>query len=157
MSFNLKTYKCVRIRHYFKKVNFFFFYHGTCLNEASWIKIKQILSKEELKYLRAVNTLIVKSVKNSIFKNLTFIVQGPIMLLHTSKTKLVLKKLDSLNAWTSFLCLKLNNKLYSKRQITNLKELSYFENMCLFYNCIKFLVRMPYNNLKNKKTIQISK
>ena len=157
MSFNLKTYKCVRIKHYFKKINFFFFYHGTCLNDTNWIKIKQLLSKEELKYFKAVNTLMVKSVKNSIFKNLTLIIHGPILLLHTGNTKLILKKLNSLNSWMSFLCLKLNNKIYSKKQITNLKEFSYFESVSTFHNCIKFLVRMPYYKLKNKKTIQISK
>jgi len=35
MDFNLKTYKHFKIKHYLRKKKFFFFYHGTFLNNES--------------------------------------------------------------------------------------------------------------------------
>jgi hypothetical protein len=157
MSFNLKIYKRLKIKYYFKKINFFFFYHGTSLNNIDWIKIEQLLNKNELKYFRVFNTLIINMLKNSIFKNLTVLMHGPILLLNTNNTKLIVKKLENMSLWISLLCLKLNTKIYSKKQIKNLKKLSYIENVFFFFNSMQLLIKMPYYKFKNKKVIQISK
>ena len=157
MSFNLKIYKRLKIKYYFKKINFFFFYHGTSLNNIDWIKIEQLLNKNELKYFRIFNTLMISMLKNSIFKNLTVLMHGPIILLNTNNTKLTLKKLENISSWINLLCLKLNTKIYSKKQIKNLKKLSYIENVSLFFNSMQLLIKMPYYKFKNKKVLQISK
>ena len=157
MSFNLKIYKRLKIKYYFKKINFFFFYHGTFLNSIDWIKIEQLLNKNELKYFRIFNTLMINMLKNSIFKNLTILMHGPIILLNTNNTKLSLKKLENMSPWMSLLCLKLNTKIYSKKQIKNLKKLSYIENISLFFNSMQLLIKMPYYKFKNRKALQISK
>lgn len=157
MGFNLKTYKRLKIRHYFKKINLFFFFHGTCLNNANWVKVEQLLNEKELRYLRIMNTLLVAILKHSIFKNLTVLIHGPILLLHINNAKSIIKKLNSINLWVSLLCLKLNNKIYSSKQISNLNKLSYSENVCLFYNSMRFIIKMPYYKFKNEKIIQMSK
>lgn len=157
MEFNLKTYKHLKIKYYFKKINFFFFFHGTSLNSINWTKIEQLLNKDDLKYFRVFNTLMITLIKNSIFKNLTILIHGPILLLHTNNTRLTLKKLNNISLWISLLCLKLNNKVYSKKQIKKLKRLSYLENVHLFYNSMQFIIKMPYYKLKNKKVMQLSK
>lgn len=153
MSFNLKTYKCLKIKHYFKRINLFFFIHGTCLNNTNWIKTEQLLSKEELKYVRILNTLMIATVKISIFKNITSVIQGPLLILHLGNARSILKKLDSSNLKISLLFLKLNTKIYSEKQIKNLKELSYIKNVSLFYNSIRFVIKKPYYKFKSKKSI----
>jgi hypothetical protein len=157
MSFNLKFYKRLKIQYYFRKINFFFFYHGTSLNSIDWIQIEQLLNKNELKYFRMTNTLMINILKDSIFKNLHVLIHGPIILLNTNNTKLIVKKLENMSTWISLLCLKLNTKIYSKKQIKNLKTLSYIENIFLFFNSMQLLVKMPYYKLKNRKVLQISK
>ena len=157
MSFNIKTYKRLKIEHYFKKRNFFLFFHGTCFNNVNWIKVEQLFNEKELKYLRVINTLLVATLKYSIFKNLAVLVHGPILLLHINNAKSIIKKLNSADIWVNLLCLKLNNKIYSSKQITNLSKLSYSENIYSFYTSMKFILRMPYYKLNNKKVIQISK
>jgi ribosomal protein L10 len=151
MDFNLKTYKCLKIKYYFKKINFFFFFHGTSLNSTNWVKVEQLLNKDELKYFRVLNTLLINVLNNSIFKNLIILIHGPIVLVHTNSTKLIFKKFYNISPWISLLGLKLNNKIYSKKQIKTLKKLSYVENVYGFYNSIQFFTKMPYSKFRNKK------
>ena len=153
MNFNLKTYKRLKLRQYFKKVNLFFFFHGACLNSMNWAKIEQTLSEEELQYLRILNPLLIATINDSIFKNLATMINGPMLLLHRGNAGLIVKKLNSINLRMSLLCLKLNNKLYSKKQTKGLKALSYNENVSLFHNSMKFVIKMPYYKLKNKKIV----
>jgi ribosomal protein L10 len=157
MSFDIKAYKRLKIKHYLKKINLFFFFHGACLNTTNWIKVEQVLNEKELKYFWIINTLTSTLIKNSIFKNLTSIIHGPILLLHMGNAKLILKKFNSINLWISLLCLKLNNNIYSNRQIKKLDTLSYTENVYFFYNSMQSIVKIPYSKLKNKKVIRISK
>jgi ribosomal protein L10 len=157
MDFNLKTYKCLKIKYYFKKINFFFFFHGTSLNSTNWVKVEQLLNKDELKYFRVLNTLLINVLNNSIFKNLIILIHGPIVLVHTNSTKLIFKKFYNISPWISLLGLKLNNKIYSKKQIKTLKKLSYVENVYGFYNSVQFFTKMPYSKFRNEKIAQISK
>jgi hypothetical protein len=78
-------------------------------------------------------------------------------LLHIGNAKSILKKFNSINLWISLLCLKLNNNIYSSRQIKNLNTLSYTKNVYLFYSSMQFVVKMPYRRFKNRKVMQISK
>ena len=107
--------------------------------------------------MRVINTLLIKTLTHSIFRNLAVLVHGPILLLKISNAKSVIHKLNSINLWVSLLCLKLNNKIYSSKQIRNLNKLSYIENVYSFYNCMQLVVKMPYYKFKNKKITQISK
>lgn len=157
MNFNLKTYKRLKLRQYFKKVNLFFFFHGACLNSMNWAKIEQTLSEEELQYLRILNPLLIATINDSIFKSLATMINGPMLLLHRGNTRLIVEKLNSVNLRMSLLCLKLNNKLYSKKQIKGLKTLSYNENVFLFHNSMKFVIKMPYHKFRSRKIIEVSK
>lgn len=151
MDFNLKAYKRSRIKHYFKKKNFFFFFHGTSLNSENWIKIEQAFVNHELKYFRILNKLMIKTLKNSIFKNLVVLIHGPIILLNNPNKKLTFKELESINPFISLLGFRLNNKIYSRKQIKNLKKMSYIENISIFHNSIKTFTKLPYWKFKNKK------
>jgi len=159
MDFNLKTYKCFRIKHYLKTVNFFFFFQGTSVNNESWIKIEQGFVNHELKYYRILNKLMINTLKNSVFKNVIVLIHGPIILLNNDHngTKLTFKELENINPLINLLGLRLNNKIYSKKQIKNLKRISYVENIYSFHKSMKTFVTQPYYKLKSKKTLSISK
>ncbi len=77
--------------------------------------------------------------------------------MHTNNTKLAVKKFYNISPWISLLSLKLNNKIYSKKQIKTLKKLSYVENVYGFYNSVQFFTKMPYSKFRNEKIAQISK
>ena len=157
MDFSLKTYRRLKIKYYLKTINFFFFFHGASLNNESWIKTEQTLVKNKLKYYRVFNTLMIRTLKCSIFKNLTTLLHGPIVLINTDNVELTLKKLKNINPLINLLCLKLNNKIYSKKQIKNIKKLSYIENVSIFHKSMKTLIKMPYYKFKSKKLLLISK
>jgi len=157
MDFNLKTYKRFKIKHYFKTINFFFFFHGTFLNNENWIKIEQGFVTHELKYVRVLNKLMINTLKNSIFKNLVVLIHGPIILLNNVNVKLTFKELENINPLISLLGFKLNNKVYSRKQIKNLKRMSYFENISIFHNSMKTFTKLPYCKFKSKKALTVSK
>ena len=156
MDFNLKTYKYFRIKNHFKTIKFFFFFHGTSLNNESWIKIEQILVSHELQYFRILNKLMINILKNSIFKNVITIIHGPIILLNSSNNELTFRELEDISPLIDLLGFKLNNKVYSKKQIKSLTRMSYLENFYGFHNSIKGLTKMPYYKLKSEKVLQIS-
>jgi len=159
MDFNLKNYKRFKIKYYLKTVNFFFFFHGTSLNNENWIKIEQSFVINKLKYIRVLNKIMINILKNSILKNLVVLIHGPILLLSINKnnSKLTFKKLENISPLINFLGFKLNNKIYSKEQVRNLKKMSYFENVYIFHNSMKTFTKMPYYKFKTKKTVLLSK
>jgi len=159
MDFNLKTYKRFKIKHYFRTKDFFYFFHGTSLRNENWINTEQEFTRHELKYVRILNKLMINVLRGSIFRNLVVLMHGPILLLNNKSnfSKLTFEELESINPLISFLGCKLNNKIYSKKQIRNLKRVSYIENVSIFHSSLKNLTRMPYSRFENKKVLQISK
>ena len=97
--------------------------------------------------------------RNSIFKNIISIINGPILMVQTnnSKVQIGFKELFNVSSWVRLLGLKLNNKIYSRNQVQNLTKISYLENFRNFHNSIKTFGKMPYYVFKNKKIFLISK
>ncbi len=157
MSFNLKDYKWLKIKYYFKKVNFFFFFHNPALDNENWVKVEQAFFNSKLQYYRVFNSLILNVLKVSIFKNLATLIHGSIILLNSKIDKLTLKKITDNAVIINFLCLKLNNKIYSSKQIKNLVEFSYEKNIYLFYKMLNGFVKKPYFTLKKISIRTISK
>lgn len=147
------------MKHYLKAVNFFFFFQGTSVDSENWIKIEQGFANYELRYYRILNKLMSNTLKSSIFKNLVVLIHGPIILLSSenNNAKLTFKELESINPLINLLGVRLNNKIYSKKQIKNLKKMSYSDNICIFHKSMKTLTKLPYFKLKNKKILPISK
>lgn len=159
MDFNLKTYKYFRIKHYLKEINFFFFFQVAPVDNENWIKIEQSFVSHELKYYRILNKLMIVALKSSVFKNVTVLIHGPIVLLNNNNnnTKLTFKELENINPLINLLGFRLNNKIYSKKQIKNLRKISYLENIYIFHEYIKVFTKLPYHKLKSQKTLRISK
>ena len=159
MDFNLKTYKCSRIKQYFKTSNFFFLSQGTSSYHENWIKIEQILVGYGLKSYRILNKLMITTLKNSMLKNVLVLTHGPIILLTNNDNNITVtfKELDNINPLINLLGFGLNNKIYFKKQIKNLKKMSYLENVSLLHKSMRTVIKIPYYKFKIKKLLSISK
>ena len=159
MDFNLKTYKSSKIKHYFKSSNFFFLFQGTSLYTENWIKIEQILVGYELKSYRILNKLMITTLKNSMLRNALMITHGPIILLinNYNNSKLTFKELGNINPLINLLGFGLNNKIYFKKQIKNLKKMAYIENVSFLHKSMKTVIKIPYYKFRVRKTLSISK
>ncbi len=157
MDFKLKTYKHFKIKHYLRKENFFFFYQGTFLKNESWIKIEQALIMHQLKYFRIFNKLMINLLKKSIFKNVTTLIHGPIMILNSNNAKLTFTKLNNISSFVCLLGVRLNYKIYCKNQIKKLRKVTYLANFSILHDFIKTFIKMPYYKFKPKKRSSISK
>ncbi len=157
MDFNLKTYKHFRIKRYLRKKRFFFLFHGSTLKSKNWIKIEQTLASYQLRYFRVLNKLVVNILKNSIFKNLIILIHGPVILLNSNNVKLSVKNLKDISPFLCLLGVRLNYRIYSTKQIKNLKKMSYFENFLILHNSMQTCIKIPYYKFKNKKTLLMSK
>lgn len=151
MDFTLKAYKRFKIKVYLKKKKFFFFFHGTSLKSENWIKIEQTLVNQKIKYSRILNKLMIYLLKKSIFNNLITLTHGPIILLRSNSIELAFSKLENINPFIYLLGVILNHKIYYKKQIKNLKNLSYLKNVLILYNTIKTFTKRLYYNLKSTK------
>ena len=157
MDFNLKTYKCFKIKRYFKTIHFFCFFHGTSISNENWVKIEQIFANNGLTYFRILNKIMINTLSNSIFKNLTLLIHGPIILLNSNNANLTFKELENINPSMKLLGFRLNNRVYSKKQVEKLKKLSYLENISGFHNSLKVFTKIPYYKFKSKKLTSLSK
>ena len=99
----------------------------------------------------------INTLKNSIFKNLIVLIHGPIILLNTNNVNLTFKELENINPLIRLLGFRINNNVYSKKQIKNLKNLSYIENISVFHNSMKTFTKISYYTFTSKKTVPISK
>merc|ERR1712087_783313 len=140
-----------------KKKNFFFFFHGTSLKNENWIKIEQTLVNQKLKYHKILNKLMIYLLKKSIFNNLITLTHGPTILLRSNSIELAFSKLENINPFIYLLGVILNHKIYYKKQIKNLKNLSYLKNVSIFYNTIKIFTKMLYYNFRSRKKTLVSK
>ena len=155
MQFNLKRYKFKKIEYFFKNQPIFFLYNSTNLNFKNWIKIEQSLKKNNFKSYKIYNTLMKTFIKNSIFFNLTPLINGSIILVYTNnKNDINIQKILNIHPLFTFLCLKFNKSIYSKDQVKNMTILNYFKNMKILNQSLKKTIKYPYLKLnKNRNNV----
>ena len=153
MYFNLKTYKLLKIKHFIKTKRILFFFHGISTNNKSWVKIEQTLINHGLHYYRIYNSIATNTLNNSIFKSLISLINGPVILINdrdSKKLSITPKKLKKIKFPMHLLCLKLNDKVYTKKQINKLTKLTYVENVSELHNALLNITKIPYFKLKKK-------
>lgn len=101
----------------------------------------------------------ITTLKNSMLRNALMITHGPIILLtnNYNNSKLTFKELGNINPLINLLGFGLNNKIYFKKQIKNLKKMSYIENVSFLHKSMKTVIKIPYYKFRVKKTLSISK
>lgn len=134
MKFRLKEYKITKTKDYFETNPLFFFFNGINQNSNNWVKTEQKLKNQNLNYYKACNKTSKKIVKNSIYKNLNpTITNITFFIKPTFNNVLIAKNLFFDLEMFIFLALKLNNKIYSFKQLKYLNSLDYHNGKILLY------------------------
>ena len=150
MKFDLKIYKNRKIKDNFKTTSLFIFYHTTSLNVTNWLKIDQDLFKIKLSYYRFYTNLANNAIKNSIFKGLIKLLSGPVLFVKIKKElNFPLKSFTNINPFLTFLCIRLNNRVYSLSQLKKFKNFNFFQNMIILQNFLKTILKLPYRFFRN--------
>lgn len=155
MKFGLKDYKLQKIVTCFKKEPLVFVFNISNTNSKNWLKVEQTLHKYDMKCVKISNSLSKKSLENSIFKNINIMLNGNVCLIHSKNPKnmpVLLQEIIKLDPTLTFLGVKLNNKIYSESQILKIFSLDYSQNVKVFNNSLKRLLKFPYQKLKKKES-----
>jgi hypothetical protein len=155
MDFNLKDYQIFKLKKYFKNNDFFFLFHSAKLSLNQWTIIEQNLKKLKLSYYKTLNGTTLKTLKNSIYKNISSVISSFVVFINP-KFKTTEFDLDllikNLKPSFSLISLKLNNKIYSPAQLKGVKSLSYKKNMFNLHKSLDRHLKTSYR-LTNKKVI----
>lgn len=157
MDFNLKSYRVLKVKNYFKKCNFFFFFHSVKLTSNEWIRVEQDLKKLKLKYYKVFNGTTLNTINNSIYKNFNQIICGIVLFIEPKfkSTSLEFNSITKdLKPLFALLSVKLNNKIYSVAQLKGLKTFSYQQNMFNLHRSLDKYLKVTYvltNDSKKSK------
>ena len=155
MDFNLKNYRIVKLKKYFKKNDFFFLFHSSKLDSIKWVETEQTLKKLKLNYYKPFNGTTLETLKNSIYQNFSPIIGGFILFINPSYkiTEHDHEKITkSLKSSFVLVSVKLNKTIYLPSQLKGLKDLSYKKNMFHLYKSLDKHLKTTYV-LTNKKKV----
>ena len=155
MDFNSKTYQITKLKKYFKRESLFFLFNSTKLNLMRWTSTEQTLKKLNLNYYKFLNKTTIKTLKNSIYKNVSSNIAGFIIFLNLTHRHIELNLgsvLKVLKPSFTLVSLKLNNKVYSTTQLKGLNELSYNKSVFNLYRVLDKQLKTSYI-LTNKKKV----
>jgi len=146
MELNHKNYKLKKAKNYIKLNKLILF--SNKINLAT--KIKNDLVKGS-KIILLRNSFIKKILKNSIYNNLTPLINGLISLtVINHKNSINVKNLLKLNNKNVFIALKLNNKIYSPTQLNKLNNFNYVENIGNLHGSLKNILVFPSKKFISK-------
>jgi hypothetical protein len=136
MKLNIKDYKIVKMKEYFKSGNLFFFVNGLNQNSLDWLRIEQELKTIGFSYYKVLNKTTIKTLNTSIYTNINPVIKGSTFLIKPQKTKrfskqTTLKTFNSL--FFELLVVKFNNKIYSANALKSTYSLEYKETKLLLY------------------------
>jgi hypothetical protein len=137
MKLNTKEYQKIKTKEYLKKNRLFFFLNGVNRNSNDWRKTEQSLVAMGFMFLKSFNKITNKELKNSTFKNLKEIVNGPTFLIKPKATAQLFRDV-LLSKFCPLLfiliAIKINNKIYPLIVLKkNQNEINYTNNALLFY------------------------
>ena len=136
MKLNIKDYKIIKTKEYFKTSNFFFFVHGISRNSLDWLVIEQELKTAGLSYYKLLNKTTLKALNNSIYSNTKPVISGSTFLVKPLSNNRILKQTIS-NTFNplffELLIVKFNDRMYSVTSLQNTYSIKYKETKLLFY------------------------
>jgi len=135
MELSSKKYNITKTNNYFK-TNLLFLFNGLNRNSNDWTLVEQNLKKINFNYYKLLNKTSKLAIKKSIYKNLTVSLNGVTFIVKSIKSNERLKQI-SLNKFQPLLfnliSIKLNNRIYSAKQLQTLNCLNYCENKLVLY------------------------
>lgn len=157
-----KTFKLKKLNFLLKKKKLILFFNLININTINWINIEQKLKKNNILYYKIYNTLALLLIKNSLFKNIKFLINSTIIFFspyYYEKTfSFIIKKvLDISHLYLNCLCIKVNNILYYASQLNNIVSFKYIKNIFIFFlylkNILKFLISVKFFILNKCKLV----
>lgn len=145
MKFTVKTYKHLTLKIYFKEFGFFFLYNT--IVQKNNFKIPQELKTLELRHCKLYNTLAIIIMQNSIYRNYTSLINGLVMIV-LPKTTMNLNTLVQFNDIVTPVGVKINNKIYSIKQINLVIKFKYMKDSLDLIKTVKLSLRvLKFSNL----------
>jgi len=135
----LKNYKLASIEKQLKN-SLVFFYNTTNINSQNKIKTEQEFVIKKIKSYQIHNNLTKIVLKKSIFLNSYNTINGLISFILVKNCNNIIKKIKhllNLNQESTLIAIKFNNKIYSPKQLTNLKTLEYKKNVNMLNQKLK--------------------
>ena len=136
MKLNIKNYKILKTKKYFKTNNLFFFVNGITRNSLDWLITQQELKKIGFTYYKLLNKTTIKTLNNSIYNKTTPMISGSTFLIKPQLKKQFFKQtiLTTFNPLSfEFLAIKFNNRTYSVISLKNTYSLEYKKTKLLYY------------------------
>lgn len=136
MKLNVKDYKIVKTKEYFKKNDLFFFVNGTNQNSLDWLIIEQGLNKIGFNYHKVLNRTTITTLNNSIYIGMSSVIKGSTFLLKPQLNQCFSKHtiLNTFNPlFFELLIIKFNNKIYLINSLKSTYSLQYKETKLLLY------------------------
>jgi hypothetical protein len=151
MKIFFKNYKTEITKKYIKLNKLMLIFNGINLDSNNWLTTEQTFKNLNIKYLKVYNKTSINLLNDSIYKNFKFLINSisitMFIIINNFKKFTLTTNFDPLVF--IFLALKLNNKIYTNKQIKNLSSYKYTDSkLILFQFCItniKFFV-----NIKSK-------
>ena len=151
MKLKYKAYRLKKTEDYIKNNKFLLLFNS--INKTP-TKENNISSSSQRNVVYSVSNSIMKKVlKPTIYRNLTLVINGPIVLVifkfkegnndFSLFKKLILSKNSSM-----FLGLKLNKKFYSQPQLLSLGSLNYLENIKVLHSSLNNSLGLFFNRCK---------
>jgi hypothetical protein len=153
MKLNSKIYKTKKTKNFVKTNDIFFIYTGTNKKATDWIIIEQELINVNFEYYKIFNRVTLKILENSTIKNFKSTVNSITFFIKPHFNNASLKKHILINNFElllfKLLAIKLNNKIYSVKQLNKVYSMNYKDNKILLYQFgianLKIQLSQKYN------------
>ena len=93
--------------------------------QADWIKIEQLLKKNECTFTRIKNKMFIKNINQTLFFNLKNAISGTVLFVQLND----LESFDLIRTNFPIYFLKASNKFYNFKQVSKLNRLDYKSNL----------------------------
>jgi len=137
MELTTKNYKINKIKNYIKNNHIFFLFNGNTLKSYDWIITEQSFKNMNFKYYKIFNKAAIKTLNKSVYKQIKTTINGITFFIRPTQNiplltkQLLFNNFESL--FFSLIALKINNKMYSSKQLKNISSLNYKTNKLLIY------------------------
>ena len=120
-------------------------------NSKGQLKISQILKANNYKSYRPKSNLFKQVLKDSIFYNYLFLSLGPVVIVQSNTSN----NLSSLKDLTiNFFAIKVNNKIYTSKQLSVVRNLNYRNNVKNLHNTLDRVAKLfSITSSSLKKTV----
>lgn len=155
MEFSSKEYHIKKTRDYVTKKNLFFFFNGVNKKSNDWINVEQELQKLSFSYYKILNKISKKTLNESIYLNVSSLINSVTFIIQPERTggkeitkQMLLKSFEPLGF--ILLAVKVNNKVYSNKQLLDILSFKYEENKLFFFQFSVTNIKIVLNKIISK-------